>query len=320
MIGQRRLHATTLAFSAVAIFGVCALAASPALATKAEKEQAEYQAFANCPFDASAELDCSWAGSTYKEKWPSPKVKEEWESERGRKAAEVPSEFTAGNITVPLKSTITLRGGIGFTEEDETTTETWFGAEGAATIEPVPQKAQPLTKDVDVALLSPTELNRYNYYTKVSKETKATATVELAGPPSAIQVNVDNLLEETGTAFAFPVKLKLSNPYFGPSCYVGSDAEPITVEFTTGTSGGLQGKNGSKISFGHILTVFTDTLVNGTFASPGVEGCGVEGGADAAIDAALGLPSPSGHNTSILNGTLRIATAETAKEGLEGKL
>ena len=62
----------------------------------------------------------------------------------------------------------------------------------------------------------------------------------------------------------------------------------------------------------------TDTLVNASFASPGVEGCGVGGGADAAIDSALGYPSPSGQNLTILNGTLTLTTAQFAQEALEG--
>ena len=136
-------------------------------------------------------------------------------------------------------------------------------------------------------------------------------------------MNVSALLGEEGTAFSFPVKVKLSNPFFGNSCYVGSDASPIVVEFTTGTSGELKGKSGSSLTEdknGFVVTIRTDTLVNNAFASPGVEGCGVEGGADEAIDSALGLPSPGGHNLSVLNGTLKIATAENAKEGLEGKI
>jgi hypothetical protein len=306
----------------IAVFAMGAIATAPALATKGETEQAEFQAFANCPFTASAELDCSWAGSTYLEKWPSQKLKAQWEAERERKPEELPSEFTAGNVTVKLKQAITLRGGIGFVEEGEVTKETWFGAEGAETIQPVPQAVQPLNKDVNTALLSPAELNRYNYYVKVSKEKNVTATVELAGPSSAIQVNVGHLLEEDGTAFSFPVKLKLSNPFLGSNCYVGSNTSPIVVEFTTGKSGELEGKNASTLKQGRngILTAYTDTLVNETFASPGVEGCGVTGGADEAINSAFGLPSLAGHNIAVLNGTLKLATAEDAKEGLEGKI
>jgi len=312
----------------LAVLTVGAVAASSAIAMRhvygtsreTEKEHAEFQAFANCPFGASAELDCSWARSSYREQWPSQTLKEEFEAEHGRKAQELPSEFKAGDVTVPFKLPITLLGGIGISEEGE---DTWFGAEGAETIQAVAEPAAPLKDDVDAALLSPAELKRYIYYAKVSRETKVTATVELAGPSSAIHVNVDNLLFEEGTAYSFPVKLKLSNAFFGPDCYVGSNASPIVVEFTTGQSGELFGKSGSTLASdrnGYIITVLTDTLVNSTFASPGVEGCGVEGGADAAINAELGLPSPSGQNVAILNGTLKLATAENAKEGLEGNI
>ena len=322
---MRRTTMLGLCLAAVVAQGV--LAPAPAPATLIEygefketaREHAEFEAFANCPFGAAESMDCSWAKSTAKEEWPSQQLKEEFEAERGRKAPEVPSEFKTGNVTVLLKRAITLRGGIGIEEEGDT----WFGAVGIETIQPVPQATIPLTKGVDTSLLSPSELNRYNYYVKVGKETKVTATVELAGPVSAVQVNVGNLLNEEGTAFSFPVKVKLNNPFFGSSCYVGSDSTPIVVDFTTGKSGEFQGKNGSTITTGRngfILTVHTDTLVNNTFASPGVEGCGIEGGADAAINAALGLPSPSGHNVSVLNGTLKLATAEQAKEGLEGKI
>jgi hypothetical protein len=221
-------------------------------------------------------------------------------------------------VNVQLKLPITLQGGIAFEEE----AQRWVGPEGTNSIQPVAEVAQPLTHDVNPSLLSPAELNRYNYFVKVSHEIKATATVELAGPPSAIQVNVVNLLTEEGVAFAFPVKVKLTNPFFGASCYVGSDEHPITVEFTTGTSGELRGKNGSLLKgnkAGTIFSLLTDTLVSSTFSSPGVEGCGVGGGADEAMNSALGLPSASG-NLAVLNGTLKLASQESAKEGLEGKI
>jgi len=329
---MRRIRIGRPSLAGLGMWAVIAVAASLLAATPAqaklveygayretEQEHAEFEAFAGCPFAASPELDCSWAQTSYTEHWPSRAIKEEWELSKGRKAQELPSEFKAGNVTVQLRLPITLRGGIGISEESDT----WFGVEGAETIQATPEVAQPLAKDVDAALLPPSELNRYTYYVKVSHETRVTATVELAGPPSAIKVNVDNLLAEDGTAFAFPVKLKLSNPFLGNTCYVGSDSSPILLEFTTGASGALQGKSGSRLTQdrnGFDLTVLTDTLVNSTFASPGVEGCGVGGGADAAIDAAFGLPSAPGGNIAILNGTLKLATAESAKEGLEGKI
>jgi len=284
-----------------------------------EKEHAEFVAFTDCPFGVAEANLCSWVHSTYKETWPSTKKREEWEAERGRPVPGLLSEFKAGNVTVALKVPIVLQGGINAEGE----TDVWFGAEGAPTIEPAAEAAAPLTKDVEVSKLSPSELARYNYYVKIDKETKVTATVELAGPPSAIGVNINGLLAEEGTAFSFPVKVKLSNPFLGSSCYVGSESDPIDVAFTTGKSGELQGKNGGRIAFdknGYIISIVNSTLVADEFASPGVEGCGVAGGADEAVDASLGLPSPSGHNQAILNGTLKVALARQAKEGLEGKI
>ncbi len=322
---MRRTAITWLSLTAVLALVALAPAAAAAAEyggfTETAKEHAEFQAFANCPFGAAPSLDCSWAKSSTTEKWPSQKIKQEFEAERGREAQGIPSEFRVGNVTVILKQSVTLRGGIGFEEEGEG--ETWFGAEGTDTIQPVPQKTLPLTEAIDTSLLSPDELNRYTYFVKIAKEPKVTATVELAGPASATTVSVNSLLSEEGTAFAFPVKVKLTNPFLGDNCYVGSDSSPIMIDFTTGTSGALRGKNGSRIKFdknGFILTLETDTLVNESFASPGVEGCGVEGGADEAINMALGLPSPAGHNAAVLNGTLKLSTAEDAKAGLEGTI
>lgn len=288
-------------------------------ACESEKEHAEFEAFASCPFSSPLIADCSWAQSTLKEVFPKRPDKEEWEAERGRATLGMESQFKAGNVSVILRNPITLRGAIGFNEEGE---EIWLGAEGAETIQAVSEPGPPLTKDVNTSLLSPSELNRYNYYTKVAHETKTTATVELAGSASEIEVSVEALLSEEGVAFQFPVKVHLQNPFVGSSCYVGSNEHPIVVPFTTGISGDLQGKNGSKLTIdksGAIITVLTDTLVNDTFSSPGVEGCGVEGGADEAVDSALGLPSASG-NLAVLNGTLKLTGAESAKEGLEGKI
>ena len=45
--------------------------------------------------------------------------------------------------------------------------------------------------------------------------------------------------------------------------------------------------------------------------------CGKEGGANAAIDAKVGLPSPAGHNTVVLEGELSQAGAARIEEHLK---
>lgn len=295
------------------------------------KEHATYQYLANCPFDAplregyeTIEEDgtCVGGESFYTEHWNSKQQREEWEQAYGRPVPGLKSYFTAGKVTVPLRYSITLRGGleprIGGNEELEEFI--WIGAEGAPTIEPVAQPSISLTKGVNKALLSPSELERFTYYTKVAKQTRTTAAVELAGPTEGVKVNIGNQLTEEGTAFTFPVKVHLRSPFLGENCYVGSDEHPIFVPFTTGQDGELRGKLG-RIDFsnhGEILEIWGDTLVSSSFSSPGVENCGIDGGADEAIDSALGLPSATG-NSSVLNGLLLLSSGVGTKEALEGK-
>lgn len=317
-----------------AVFVMSALAAVPAMAEtctgkrksyggecETEKEHAEFQAFVNCPFQEATPYEeteaCVFARTTPREQWKSRKVKEEWEAQNGR-PPELPSEFKAGNVTVLLKEPITLKGGWSETG-DEAGDLYWVGARGAETIQAVGQPGPPLGRDVDTALLSASERERYKFAIG-NKETKVTATVELAGAPSGITLNEGNLLSEQGTAFGFPVKVKLSNPFLGSTCYVGSNTNPITVDFSTGESGALHGKTGKALTNfpGTYITIEADTLVSSTFSAPGVEGCGVEGGADEAVNEALGLPSPTG-NIAVINGTLKQSGANEAELGLKGE-
>jgi hypothetical protein len=329
-----------LGVSLIAAFAMAAVASSPAVAaTECKKgqvlygetcetvqEHANYQSFANCPLhtppinEEYEELPaCVGGESFYKETWQSKTQKEEWETNHGKATQGLLSHFTAGKVTVALKNSITLRGGF---EQNKNTEElVWIGARGAATIQPVAQPTIPLTKGVNTALLSQSELERYYYYVKHAKDIKTTATVELAGPAEQIVLSLANQLSEEGVAFVFPVKVKLSNSFLGDSCYVGSDASPIKVPFTTGQDGELHGKAGQFVgeSNNSIIAIWGDTLVSSSFSTPGVEGCGVEGGADEAVDSALGLPSATG-NTAVLNGVLKISGAETVEKALKGEI
>jgi hypothetical protein len=317
--GQRTpaVGAARLALAGLIVLAMALVYATPVFA-ESGREKAEWQAFANCPaYELTSKGNevtaCTWATSAYKEKWQSTLQKEEWEALYGRATPNQLSQFTAGNVTVKLKLPIALKLGLAENPEEPTELEV-KAARGAETIQAVPQVGPNLKKAVDRSDLSGAELDRYNYYVHVAKQTRTTATVELAGPADALHVNLGNLLSEEGNAFVFPVKVKLSNGFFGDDCYVGSDEDPIVVPMTTGPSGELQGKAGALTfnSEGTMLTVWGDTLVASGFAAPGVEGCGMAGGADAAMDAALGLPSAS--NTAVLNGVFKQAGAEAAEE------
>ncbi len=318
----------------IAVFALAAMASSSAMAAteckkgqvlygetcETEKEHAAFQAFQFCPF-GEAPNACVWAQSTLKEKWPSKAIRETYEAEHEGTTPNQESEFTAGKVTVNFKYPVVLQGALveRYTEEGEFEKLEWLAPEGAPTIVPVAQPGPALNKFVDKSKLSGKELERFNFYTKNAKENKTFATIEAAGPASGIVVNLGNLLTESGEAFGFPVKVKLSNPFLGNSCYVGSDENPIDTEFTDGTSGELKGKLGTlEFTKSGILEVLNNTIVSSTFAVPGVQGCGREGGADEAVNSGIGLPSPSG-NSSVINGSLHQTGAETAQEALEGK-
>jgi hypothetical protein len=146
------------------------------------------------------------------------------------------------------------------------------------------------------------------------------ARTELAAPASSIILNQAAEELGEGTALTLPIKVKLENPLFGSECYVGSNAEPMTLNLTTGaTSGGPTGKPGTQTTKeeGKILEISGVSLVNNTFSAPKATGCGLFGLLDGLINAKLGLPSASGKNVAVLNGKVEIANSAFVEESEE---
>lgn len=147
--------------------------------------------------------------------------------------------------------------------------------------------------------------------------TGVTATVELAGPASDIGLNVLALLGEQGTALSLPVKIKLDNFILGSNCYIGSNSDPIVIDFTSGTTEPpppnepISGDAGElEINeAGTLITLSGGALVNNSFAAPGADGCGgiFSFFIDPLVNSILGAPSPAGTNTAILEGKLQTA-------------
>jgi hypothetical protein len=212
-------------------------------------------------------------------------------------------EFTIGSKTVPVKHPITLQGGLAINEETGATT--FVGALNGETLSKTPQT-------VPGGLIGIEGLGG-----------EVTATTEVAGPASGIVVNTENLLEAKGTALSLPVKLKLGNPLLGNSCYGGSNAHPIVLALTTGTTSPpkpnkpITGNVGtlSSTEEGNILVLSENKLVNNSFAAPGVEGCGlIPFLIDPLVDLAMGVPASAGHNTAILDGKFELAGAGVVAE------
>ena len=269
--------------------------ASPAYAVE-HHPKGEFAVFADCPLSNAAVEVCLYA-----------------KTESGK--------FVIGKETVPLANPTILQGGLKkfFTHEEE-----FVGAEDGKTLPPVPQK-------VPGGLAGLVKCNEIsNFIERIACElvfenglTGVNATTELAAPASSIGTDQINLLEQQGTALSLPVKVHLENPFLGSSCYIGSNAHPIVIALTTGTTSPplpntpISGSAGelSANEAGTLLTIKENSLVNNSFAAPGAQGCGglFSFLIDPIVNSRLGLPSAAGKNTAILNGTLMAANAEAVK-------
>lgn len=229
-------------------------------------------------------------------------------------------EFKVGKKTVPIVNTITLQGGFIGTEGELK----FVAAENGETLSKTPQPVPGGLLGIVAPSFLPGFLQElFNEF--INKGiTGVTATTELAAPASSIGLDTENLIEETGIALSLPVKVKLSNPFLGENCYIGSNSHPVVIEFTTGTTSPpppnkpIKGKAGTLEGEDEFLLIRlkNNSLVNNSFAAPGVEGCGgiFSFLIDPAVNAELGTPSAAGTNTAILNGTLETANANAVRE------
>jgi hypothetical protein len=299
-IGRRtglRAEALFVTASLVASLAVLAVA-SPAMATP----KGEFAVFADCPLEV-AELNACLFATT----------------ESG--------EFTIGKKTVPIVNPQILQGGLKAIE-----TPPFVAFVGAKSGKTLPQTPQKVPGGLS-GLVNCTEIKGSGFFEKAlrasceaifeNKLTGVNAIVELAAPASQIEINLGALLTAEGTALKLPTKVRLENPLLGEKCYVGSNAAPIVIGFTTGTTSPpapnkpISGKVGElEFTESGILRVHNNSLVNNSFAAPATNGCGgiFEFLLGPIINSQLGVPSAAGHNTAILNGTLQQAAASNVKE------
>lgn len=203
--------------------------------------------------------------------------------------------LTIGTKTIPVVNPITLQGGY----TGSFTGLVFHGAKNGDTLSKTPQP-------VPGGLLGVTPPPSWPQALKEALEeaieeglTGVTATVELAASATSIVLDYEALLEQTGTALGLPVKIKLANPFLGSNCYIGSNAEPIELELTTGKSGALDGSAGT-LSFDDDFTIVTlhgIELVDSSFEVPGANGCGgvYSSYVDPLVESIFGVPAASGN-------------------------
>jgi hypothetical protein len=280
--------------TAAALTGVLAMSSS-AYAVE-HHPKGEFAQFSDCPLSNPATQQCLYAVT-----------------ESG--------EVVIGKEKVPITNPITLQGGIEFTSEGERL----VAAEDGTTLSKSPQK-------VPGGLAGLVKCNEIsNFIERIACElvfengvTGVNATTELAAPAKQVKLEAGALIFGLNeTALSLPVKLHLENPFLGSSCYVGSNAHPVVINLTTGTTSPPPPNKPISGSPGELtlnpaetlITLKKNSLVNNSFAAPEAEGCGgiFSFLIDPIVDSKLGLPSAAGHNTAILDGTLKDAVASAVK-------
>jgi hypothetical protein len=229
--------------------------------------------------------------------------------------------FQMGAKTVPLKNPVVLQGGLEL--DQETGAFSFFGAENGQTLSKTPQPVPGGLLGVTAPAWWPKFLRDLFNETINNGFTGVTATVELAAPATSVDVNPLNLFNEEGVAISLPAKIKLSNPFLGNNCYIGSNSNPVVIDFTSGTTSPPPPNQPIKGALGTVevneagtmVTVSGGRLVNNSFAAPGANGCGglFSFLIDPFVNSITGLPSPAGTNTAVLEGKLQQAFAEAVR-------
>jgi hypothetical protein len=223
-------------------------------------------------------------------------------------------EEQLGKASVPIVHTITLQGG----SYEVPGGEEFVGAVDGETLSQTPQNVSGGLPAV-VAYGSLSTKTRQTLYNELVEDgiTGVTATIELVGKPG---ISLENFALQNEVALSLPVQIKLSNPFLGSDCHIGSAASPVVFNLTTGTTAPdlpndpVTGTPGtfSVIIASELIEFSGYELRDNAFALPTAEGCGGSESSivDPAVNTALDLPSPDGHNSVDLEGTLKVATEQ----------
>lgn len=199
--------------------------------------------------------------------------------------------FQMGSKDVPIEKPITLVGGT-----DENFGNFVYNSKGG--LLPAKQK-------VPGGIVGLTGLTWLAEFLGVEALTLYAVT-ELAGTPNV------NFLEEP---VELPIKVHLINVALGNKCYVGSTANPISLNLITGTTSPpppnkpITGK-GPLFDFNEetLISFLNDGIfVDNSFAAPAASGCAlnlfglIPVNIDALVNSQSGLPSPAGTNETKQN-------------------
>jgi hypothetical protein len=296
----------------VAVLALVAVAAAATASAAMAEPKGEFKVFNQCPIGTAGLKGCVVSRT------------ESGEIVIGNKKEA--KEKTA----VPIVNVQTLQGGFGETNAEGAAP--FFAAKNGETLTKVAQKVPGGILGIKCAEIKgegahEKELRKACEKTFEEGLLGVTATLELAAPASSIYFNEAVLELEAPfppypPALVLPTKIHLENALLGNECYINSNSEPIELSLTTGTTSppapntSIHGKLGelTSKSGGEILVIKHNTLVGNAFAVGKAHGCGLFGLLDGLIESKLGLPSPAGENTAILNNTVEQAGHEAVEE------
>lgn len=288
---------------AVAVTAITASLAVMAMASPAFAEpKGIFKVFNDCPVEVPGNALCSFAQTTS-------------------------GEFSIGSTKVPINQTITLQGGA--VEAGKINEYFLLPAKDGNSL----SKTALNVPGGLAGIINCTEIKGSGFFETLerntckaifeNKTTGVTATTELvANMSNPAILNLENLAFGSGTALTLPVRVHLKNPLLGEGCFVGSEAHPIQLHLTTGTTSPplpnkpIKGSPGEfseeeEKGFGVVVTK-NNSLVDNAFSVPVSEGCGgfFSFLIGPIVNSKLKLPSAAGNNTAILTGTLKVASEE----------
>jgi hypothetical protein len=242
----------------------------------------EFAQFGDCPLSQPAVTDCIYQVITG-------------------------GSISIGKRVVPIKNPITFQAGFGGAGSEIS----FFGAEDGNTLSKTPQPIPGGLFGISAPSWWPKSAQEKFNNAIDNGFTGVTATVELAGPETAIKLSTENFLFQEGAAFQMPVKVKLDNRLLGSNCYIGSNSNPMVLKLTTGTTSPpppntpISGSAG-ELSFNESFTLITvkgARLVDNAFAVPKANGCGglLSPFIDPLVNSLLGTPLPGGRSSASLD-------------------
>jgi hypothetical protein len=195
-----------------------------------------------------------------------------------------------GKRNIPITSPFTLRGDL-----EQGTQQFNYNSEGGIT---------PVRQTVDGGLIGSTGNQALDGLLARQNALKVYATVESAGKPGTF----------AHFPLTVPVKVHLENAFLGAACYIGSDANPIVLNLTTGTTnppaptspitGAPASEFEEEAGRPEVSVQTGGTVVDNAFAVPGANGCQLSIGSyhlniDKLVDVSWGLPAAAGTSEAV---------------------